>query len=175
MDHNEIISLYKKDEKKAFRCLFDIFYEPLLMYAARILQDPKAAEDVVQDCFVNLWVRRRLDGFEGELDRFLFRSVKQTALNHIRTRERKKKLHKTAGEDHAAEHGASPAEEEPKKGEADLYAAVNSLPDRCRTIFLMACLDGMKYQEIADALLISINSVKTQMKIALKYLRTNLK
>lgn len=38
----------------------------------------------------------------------------------------------------------------------------------------MACLDDMKYREIADVLNISINTVKTQMKIALRFLRENL-
>ena len=55
-----------------------------------------------------------------------------------------------------------------------LYRTINGLPDECRKIFLMACLDDMKYQEIANALQISINTVKTQMKIALRFLREHL-
>ena len=55
-----------------------------------------------------------------------------------------------------------------------LYRMINRLPDECRKIFLMAALDDMKYQEIADALQISVNTVKTQMKIALRFLREHL-
>ena len=65
-------------------------------------------------------------------------------------------------------------EEESGKEIELLYRTISSLPDECRKIFLMACLEDMKYREIADALSISINTVKTQMKIALRFLREHL-
>ena len=175
MDQNDIISCYTKNEGEAFRLLFDTFYEPLLLYAFRILQDSKAAEDVVQECFIHLWIHKRLDHFEGELDRFMFRSVKQTALNYIRTRERKKKLHQSAEKERESTADFVQNQDVFNDEAASLYAVINRLPEKCRAIFLMACLDDMKYQAIADTLHISINSVKTQMKIALKFLRQNLK
>ena len=55
-----------------------------------------------------------------------------------------------------------------------LYCTIGQLPDECRKIFLMASLDDMKYREIADVLNISVNTVKTQMKIALRFLREKL-
>ena len=55
-----------------------------------------------------------------------------------------------------------------------LYNTIDRLPDKCRKVFLMACLNDKSYQEIADELGTSINTVKTQMKTALKFLRENL-
>ena len=55
-----------------------------------------------------------------------------------------------------------------------IYVAINQLPEARRKIFTMIYLDGMKYQEVADKLSISINTVKKQMGRAFKTLRENL-
>ena len=52
--------------------------------------------------------------------------------------------------------------------------AVNSLPKRCRDIFLLSRVEGLKYIEISERLGISVNTVECQMSIALKKLRTKL-
>ena len=52
---NEILSLYKHDERAALQKLFDIYYEPLLLYCYRLIRDSESAEDIVQDCFVHIW------------------------------------------------------------------------------------------------------------------------
>ena len=55
-----------------------------------------------------------------------------------------------------------------------LYKTIDQLPEKCRKVFLLACLNDKTYQEIADEQGTSVNTVKTQMKAALKFLRENL-
>ena len=52
-----------------------------------------------------------------------------------------------------------------------LYAAIRQLPEERRKIFTLICLEGKKYQEVADMLQISINTVKTQMGRSFQFLR----
>lgn len=169
----KILSLYKRDEKAAMQLLFDVYYEPLLLYCYRMIHNTEGAEDIVQECFVHLWVSRRLENFKGELDRFMFQAVKFRAINYIRDQHRRDQMYdKLCPEEYV--QSVFPREEEAGREIELLYCTINSLPDECRKIFLMACLDDMKYQEIADALQVSINTVKTQMKIALRFLRERL-
>ena len=56
-----------------------------------------------------------------------------------------------------------------------LYRTIGKLPEKCKQVFLMACLNDKTYQEIANTLGVSVNTVKTQMKYALKFLRDNLR
>ena len=56
-----------------------------------------------------------------------------------------------------------------------IRAAINSLPKRCRDIFLMSRLEGLKYKEISERLGISIKTVECQMGIALKKIRMKLR
>ncbi len=170
---NEILSLYKHDERAALQKLFDIYYEPLLLYCYRLIRDSESAEDIVQDCFVHIWRSRRLENFEGELDRFMFQAIKFRAINYVRDQYRRDRLADNISE----ENDELPTyfqEEEVGKEIELLHYTISCLPDECRKIFLMACLDDMKYREIAETLNISINTVKTQMKIALRFLREHL-
>ena len=170
---NEILSLYKHDERAALQKLFDIYYEPLLLYCYRLIRDSESAEDIVQDCFVHIWRSRRLENFEGELDRFMFQAIKFRAINYVRDQYRRDRLADNISE----ENDELPTyfqEEEAGKEIELLHYTISCLPDECRKIFLMACLDDMKYREIAETLNISINTVKIQMKIALRFLREHL-
>ena len=170
---NEILSLYKHDERAALQKLFDIYYEPLLLYCYSLIRDSESAEDIVQDCFVHIWRSRRLENFEGELDRFMFQAIKFRAINYVRDQYRRDRLADNISE----ENDELPTyfqEEEAGKEIELLHYTISCLPDECRKIFLMACLDDMKYREIAETLNISINTVKTQMKIALRFLREHL-
>lgn len=170
---NEILSLYKHDERAALQKLFDIYYEPLLLYCYRLIRNSESAEDIVQDCFVHIWRSRRLENFEGELDRFMFQAIKFRAINYVRDQYRRDRLADNISE----ENDELPTyfqEEEAGKEIELLHYTISCLPDECRKIFLMACLDDMKYREIAETLNISINTVKTQMKIALRFLREHL-
>ena len=170
---NEILSLYKHDERAALQKLFDIYYEPLLLYCYRLIRDSESAEDIVQDCFVHIWRSRRLENFEGELDRFMFQAIKFRAINYVRDQYRRDRLADNISEQND-ELPTFFQEEEAGKEIELLHYTISCLPDECRKIFLMACLDDMKYREIAETLNISINTVKTQMKIALRFLREHL-
>ena len=170
---NEILSLYKHDERAALQKLFDIYYEPLLLYCYRLIRDSESAEDIVQDCFVHIWRSRRLENFEGELDRFMFQAIKFRAINYVRDQYRRDRLADNISEEND-ELTTYFQEEEAGKEIELLHYTISCLPDECRKIFLMACLDDMKYREIAETLNISINTVKTQMKIALRFLREHL-
>ena len=141
--------------------------------AYRLVGQGVDAEDIVQDCFVHIWRSRRLENFEGELDRFMFQAIKFRAINYVRDQYRRDRLADNISE----ENDELPTyfqEEEVGKEIELLHYTISCLPDECRKIFLMACLDDMKYREIAETLNISINTVKTQMKIALRFLREHL-
>ena len=75
VNSGDILLLYKRDEKGALQKLFDVYYEPLLLYCYRLIRDTESAEDVVQECSVHVWSSRCLENFEGELERFMSQAV----------------------------------------------------------------------------------------------------
>jgi RNA polymerase sigma-70 factor (ECF subfamily) len=168
-----ILAIYKQDEARGLRLLYDAYYEILLLYAHGIIDEAGAAEDVIQECFISFWAHGRLLGLPGGLEQYLFRAVKYASLNYVRGRRRRQNLHATASREMPGTDAA------PGEGEADdmavILAAINRLPGERRKIFLMICVDGASYKETAEKLNISINTVKTQMTRSVKFLREQLK
>ena len=151
--------------------LFKDYYASLVMYAMHYVRQ-EVAEDIVQDCFVNLWNSKRLHSFSGDLDRFIFKMVKNQAFLFLREYKKRYNIQVSFSQESEISHYDT-LDESSKEIEL-LYQTIDKLPEKCRKVFLMACLNDKTYQEVADELGTSINTVKTQMKTALKFLRENL-
>lgn len=163
LTHDERSILLTKIEH-AFKC----HYRPLNLFALHYLKDIDTAEDVVQECFADLW--EQLKGGRSILDikSYLFTMVKNRSLAHL-TKEKSMAYTDMS----TAIEETLPDEELEEKSyiEARLWLAIDKLPERCREIFLLNKRDGLKYQEVANQLGISINTVENQISKALKILR----
>lgn len=168
-----ILELFQLDEEKAFNQLYEAYYEPLVLFAHQIVGEASSAEDIVQDCFVSFWMSRRYKTLDSGLDKYMFQAVKFSSLNHLRGNRRQKELYGRMAQEMEKE------EEMKMEKEVDVleevYKAVDLLPQDRKQIFLMLFMEGKSYQEIADSLQISKNTVKTQLSRSLNFLRNVLK
>jgi RNA polymerase sigma-70 factor, ECF subfamily len=161
-------------DDSAFEALFRAEYASLIRFAGRYVSDVAAAEDLVQDVFLTLWRdRSRLDGASSPRA-YLFRAVRNRALNQLRDSRARRRID---------EQLAVPGELSvaPDTGAADvariraaLNDAVAALPARARLIFELSRYHGLTYREIAASLGISVKTVETQMGRALRVLRERL-
>ena len=152
--------------------LFRLNYRPLCLYALHYLQDTDLAEDMVQECFTTLWEKIRQGGPITNRRAYLYMAVRNRCLDHLRRKgvqTESLKPHDTYGiieEDDAEQRSAI---------EARLWTAIDSLPEKCRQIFLMSKRDGLKYEEIAEELGLSVNTVRNQISKALNTLKDGAK
>jgi RNA polymerase sigma-70 factor (ECF subfamily) len=168
---SEILNLYKKDEKSAFRLLFETYYILLVLFVNRIIHNEHSSEDIVQETLINFWQKKRFTNIKTGLDHYLFESVKNKALDYIKSNDRRQEVLKSAYEDYYR----STLEDSNEAGEyAKLYKAIELLPEERRKIFKLVYIEGYKYREVADKLGISINTVQTQLQRSLKFLREKL-
>ena len=149
------------------------YYQRCFLFAKSYLQDEMLSKDIASEAMITLWTTMRTEEVKN-VRSFLMTVVKNQALNHLRNEQRKqeKLLHMTIEKD------SSPTlttELEDKEREYNqLYQALHKLPEQCKQVFTLCCLQDMKYQEAADYLGISINTVRTQMGRAYKILRNSL-
>lgn len=148
--------------------LFSYNYRPLCLYALHYLGDVEQAEDVVQDCFVSLWEKIEGGATVSNRRAYLYMTVRNRCLDCLR---RKGLQTETIGPDDA--YGIIDDDEAQERShvEARLWTAIDSLPEKCREVFLLSKRDGLRYEEIADELGISVNTVRNQISKALKILK----
>ena len=155
MKNSERILLqFKDDERKGFRLLYDSFYDSLVLFATQFIGEAEEAADIVQECFVDFWVNRRFSLLQGSLERYLFSAVKHGCLNYLRNTRRREGKHEQIRDELYCEVSSENLELIEK-----LYLAIERLPEERKRILHMVCMEGMKYQEVADCLGISINTV----------------
>ena len=157
----------------AFSVIFKKYYTQLYQFSGRFVRDAQTAEHIVQDLFVTLWIQRDSIQIATNLKSYLYISIRNRSINYKNQQELsysdelstndEEKLVLTP-EEHYLENEIHVA----------VHDAINKLPEKCRQIYLMKRYDNLKYQEISEILNISVNTVKTQMKRALKSLHKHL-
>jgi RNA polymerase sigma-70 factor (ECF subfamily) len=173
--HNEAISgLLAKRDESAFEQVFKLHFKGLHAYAFTILKDEDEAEEMVQQVFFKLWERSETLNITGSVSSYLYRAVHNESLNYLKHEKVKSnhRLHVAYSMKNEADHASKKLLG--RELETKLQAALNDLPEQCRTIFQMSRFEELKYREIADKLDISVKTVENQMGKALKLLRTKL-
>lgn len=151
------------------------YHSKLVRFAGDFLPSREDAENLVHDCFIELWkLNDRINEIKN-INAYMFRLVRNRCLDFI-----KHMVHEKAYEAHAITEYRTQEGVLEMMSDTDLLAGelmdivrreVENLPTRCRQIFIMSRVDGLSHNEIAQALGLSINTVSVQLGIALKRLR----
>ncbi len=161
----------RASEPRALEESMRLYWGPLMHYARAIAPDSDTAEDAVQEAFIRLWSRRRRWTMSGNLRGLLFRVVRNLLLNQRRSSQARQRWLQ-----HLARRPLpvppSPAEEsEVRDLAAAVDRAIQALPTRRREVFVLVRKSGLSYQEAADILGLSRQTVANQMSAALSTLR----
>lgn len=152
-----------EDFDGVFRC----YYRPLCLYALHLVPDVDAVEDIVQECFIQLWQRLKQGESVAEPKAYLYTMVRHRCIDLLRQERLGDSRVPLEEVDQAEEEDA----EERSLLEARMWTAIDALPEGCRRVLLRCKRDGMSYEEVAAELGISVNTVKNQMSKALKLLK----
>ena len=163
----------RSGDKGAFKNIFDQYYSSLCLYANSIIHDIELSQDIVSDCFIRIWESREKIQIESSLKYYLLVSVRNALYAYLKSPESRKedlniiieRLENTPLEEYNPEK---------EKTIQYVYSLIEKLPEQRRKILELAAFKGKTYAEIAGILDISVNTVKTQISRAYRYLRENL-
>lgn len=182
ISEENIIIYLKEGNELAFQYIFNKYYDFLCLIAQSYLRDNFIAETIVGDIIYNLWeIRENLD-IKTSLRAYLTRSVKNRSINYLQQEYVQREVSVNQYEDKAAieelffiesKHPLEDLLEQELSKKIDQI--IEELPPECRQVFVMSRYEDLKYEEIAERLGISVNTVKYHMKNALMKLRTELK
>ena len=138
------------------------------------MNDEDTAKEITQNVFINLWQNKKHIDSDRPVKSYLFTSVRNRCLNHIRDNKKFRSSVldvEIADYETAYESDAFSVEEL----ETKISSALDKLPERCRQVFTLNRFEDMKYKEVAEKLNISVKTVEVQMSKALKIMREELK
>jgi RNA polymerase sigma-70 factor (ECF subfamily) len=161
-------------DHQAFETLFKEYYLPLTRFAWRYVKSKAIAEEIVQDVFADLWDNRGDWGIDHSVRSYLYKTVKNESLNHLKHQKVEEKydgIWMDQKEKPRINFDYELREEQIKEA---VKEAVEDLPRRAKMTYKLHRHDGLTYHEIAEVMEISVKTVESQMTRTLKTLRERL-
>ncbi len=169
-----LVDRLRNKDKRAFELVFNEYYSIMVSYAFRFMDLREDAEEIVQEVFVKFWEKCEHLALDSSIKSYLYRSVHNTCLNHLKHEKVKDSYRQYVIQSMEESVEDRHFRDEAVDMQEMILQEVNNLPPRCSEIFKLSRYEGLKYQEIADHLEISVKTVEVQMGKALKLLRTRL-
>ncbi len=169
-----VLPLKDIDYRQKFEDVFKSMFPSLCLFAQKYVSDMDTSKEIVHKVFIALWEKREEIDFEKPMKSYLFTSVHNRCLNFIRD-NKKFNTDELTIEVLENQMGTDTTDEiTSAETIAEINEAIQSLPEKCREIFILNRFEGLKYHEIAEKLDISVKTVEAQMSKALKILREKL-
>lgn len=157
-----------KIDEYTFRYIYDLYFNDLCKSLNYYTSNVEVIEDIVQDLFVSLWENRENVSI-FHIKTYLFTSVRNKMLNLLRD---SRKFEILLEEHHI---DLNQPDEEQSGFNEELYLltreAIDTLPLKCKELFLLSKKENKTYKQIAEEKQISVKTVENQMGIAYKKIR----
>lgn len=154
----------------SFRELYDLYYTPLCDYLNLYTKDIQVIEDVIHDVFLKLWENK--DSLDiSYIKTYIFHSAKNQILNYLRNEANRSSLLEKWFQQQIEDRNATNNSFDTDKLFAVVLEAIDTLPPKCKELFLLSKIENKTYREIAVLKDLSIKTVENQMGIALKKIR----
>ncbi len=170
-DLDDLILRLKQDDKEAFNTLFYLYAEKLYKFGLTFFIGESEAEEVVQEVFVKIWLKRVSIHDPKNFNAFIFTIAKNLIFNNLKRNVYRRKYEHYQMQNLNEGHNDLENEIIYLEMKTRLEAALDNLPKKRKEVFLLSRRDGLKNKEIAEKLEISIKTVEAQMSLTLKYLK----
>lgn len=175
MQHSFTSLALKLNTEKEFNDLFNKHYQELCRVLLPIVKDKDAIEDIVQDVFVKLWIRREELEINTNFKAYIYKAVVLRSFDYLR---KQKTVHAAQSELKIVQSQSYNSVEDSIQ-EKELTTAIEKgmeeMSESMKSIFYMSRFGGLKNREIAEQLNISIKTVESNMGKALKIMTEHLK
>lgn len=171
LNDHELTELLRKGDHLAFNEIYKRYWRSSINAAFQRLKSKEDAEEVVQDVFVNLYIRRSQIQPKSSLEAYLNIAIKYRIIDAFRSQKLKESQLESVIT-HQQILPVQPDQEfEYKELREKIRKAADQLPDKCREVFLMSRFEQLSNQEISERTGIAVSTVKKHMHKALNILR----
>jgi RNA polymerase sigma-70 factor (family 1) len=170
-NESELLEQAAAGSEAAFTTLFHLYKDRLYSYILRLTGSPEMAEDVVQDVFLKLWKNRSGLTEITHIRGYLFRMAQHHAINAFKRMAKEALLLANKSLEPHSQLTDVEAILERKEVQEVLHKAVSQLTPQQKLVFTLSREQGLKHEEIARQLNISLSTVNKHMILALRTIR----
>lgn len=170
MDERQLIELLKEGDPISFEILFQQYYVRFHNFVRNLIKDTQAAEDIVQNVFMKVWINRAQLRSDQSIHNWIYVLTKHEVLNHIRDRKIYLQVEKLLIPD-SSQFSAVEDMLQIRELDSRVREFVASMPEQRRRVFMMSRYRGLGNKEIAQMLGLSVRTVDRHINLALTSLR----
>jgi RNA polymerase sigma-70 factor (ECF subfamily) len=170
----ELMSEIRADNMFAFDALYGRYSKRLYKFAFSILKSVEESENILQDVFLNLWEKRINIEKDSSVKYYIFTITYNSSISIIRKKARETQFFDYLKSLQELNQGPPSLELEFNELTKTLLTIIDHLPQRQKEVYILHKEEGLKYQEIAERLNISVNTIETHMSRALKTIQEKL-
>ncbi|WP_134088632.1 RNA polymerase sigma factor [Olivibacter sp. XZL3] len=174
-NEEQLLASLRLGDHAAFTEIYNRYWEVLADAAYQRLRSREDAEEVVQEIFVNLYLRRKDLNPKSTLEAYLKQALKYKVIDAYRLQQQYYQRLQGLIEEHKLALAAPDQQVELKELKQRVLHAADKLPDKCREVFIMSRFHQLSHQEISDRTGISISTIKKHIHKALQILRHDFK
>lgn len=176
---DELFDQIKSGDQKALELLFSIYFSRLNDFARNVVKDDVISQDIVQDVFVKVW-EKSAEIESINIEAYLFRLVRNRCIDYIKhlkvmnNRMQEIQISSKYEELYRIDFiGNEPYVLIEHELKLKIEKTIQNLPDRCREVFILSRINGLKNKEIAEKLNINIKNVERHLNRAMQSFREN--
>lgn len=172
-DNTILLESLKEGNEQVYTYLMDAYYHQLCLYADGLIRNIFAAEDIVQNVFVRLWVQRDKLKIDQSFKSFLYKSV----YNEFIDQYRKNQLLSTVEKTYFETLNTFVMDDNSETFEQMLLVInkeIEKLPPKCKEVFILSKKEGLTNKEISEYLKVSVKAVEAQITKAFSLLSASL-
>ena len=170
-DHIQLLLAFQNGNVSAFEKVFKLFYKPLRLQAFLILKNEEDAEDQVQQLFLDIWNRHLYSNVQESVKAYLFTAIRNRCYNYL---VKATHVRKVMGEYAKTLQSTDAGKYSEPVLQTCFQSALNDLPAQRSRAFYLVHMEDKKYSQAANEMDISINSLKSHLKLAVKFLKNQL-
>lgn len=158
------------NKEETFKGFVNEYYSQLCAFSVQFTDSPEISEDIVQDVFLRFWEDKKFLLATSSLKSYIFNSVRNASIDHIR----KNRAHIFTELEEASYLDEDEIYEDNLRSQHEkLHELLKQLPPQEYHTLVAIVVNNRKYKEVADEMNISVNTVKTHLSRAMKFLRKN--
>jgi RNA polymerase sigma-70 factor (ECF subfamily) len=171
IDERELLSRVAAADEDAFRQLFHSHYNKLASFVQKLTKSQNVTEELVQDVFIKVWLHRAELRSIERFDAWMYTTARNHVFNHLKKTAREYKKQQAWLQDVATDNPATAGQSDAVDMYSLIEKSIEKLPPQQQKIFKLKRQNGLRNEEIAQQLNISMETVKKHFTLALRFLK----